>query len=204
MLDTNLIQLISAAVASIAALTSIYFAVRTRSDTQTQKKVQVLSLQHRTDADLRKWAEEVSDRMTEAIFLCALDPKRLSEGEFFRKRHLLRTKLSALVDRGRWFLPNIPDGDYGMEKPVAYRGHRHQSLDCVIETFRIVSEFDCHDQTPNKKIQPELIKAKRDFVTEIQTILNPREREQETTKLIESVKATHTRARKHAAKPIQS
>ena len=184
----NLIQLISAVVASVAALTSIYFSVRTRDDTITQQRVQVLSLKHRSDTELRKWADAVSERMTDAIFLCDLDPARMAEDEFFRQRHALRRRLSALTDRGRWFLPNITNNDHGKEKPVAYQGHRQLALNCVVETFRIVSNFDCKEQAPNKKTQPQLINTKRDFVAEIQTILDPRKRDQETATLIESVK----------------
>jgi hypothetical protein len=131
-----------------------------------------------------KWADAVSDKMTEAIFLCDLDPKRLAEGEFFRKRHLLRARLSALIDRGRWFLPNINDDDHGKEKPVAYQGHRQLALDCVVEAFRMVSKLDCKSQAANRETQPDLIKAKREFVAEIQTIIDPRRHAQETTKLM--------------------
>lgn len=184
----SLIQLISTVVAILAALASIYFSVRTHRDAMTQKRVQVLSLKRQFDSDLRKWAEAVAERMTEAIFICDLDPKRLGDNEFFRKRHVLRLKLSALIDRGRWFLPNVPDGEYGNDKPAAYQGHRQPSLDCVVETFNVVSKLDCMDQASNEAVQAGLIKTKREFVAEIQTMLDPRHIKTETTKLIEAVK----------------
>jgi len=138
--------------------------------------------------ELRKWADAVSERMTDAIFLCDLDPPQLLEGEFFRKRHILRTRLSALIDRGRWFLPNINDDGHGKSKPIAYQGHRQLALECVVDAFQTVSELDCKAQAPNKQAQPNLIKTKREFVAEIQTILDPRAHAKETIKLIESVK----------------
>lgn len=184
----SLIQLISTVVAILAALASIYFSVRTHRDAMTQKRVQMLSLKRQFDSDMRKWAEAVSERMTDAIFLCDLDPKRLAEDEFFRKRHALRTKLSALIDRGRWFLPNEPDGEYGIDKPAAYQGHQQPSLDCVVETFNVVSKLDCMDQVPNKAVEAKLIKTKREFVAEIQTMLDPRHIKTETMKLIAAVR----------------
>jgi hypothetical protein len=180
----TLVQLISAVVASVAAVVSIYFSMRTRKDGLIQQRVQVLSLKRRTDMELRKWADAVSERMTEAIFLCDLDPKRLAEGEFFRKRHVLRARLSALIDRGRWFLPNINDDGHGKEKPVAYQGHRQLALNCVVEVFRTVSKLDYTAQSANKVCQPDLIKAKREFVAEIQTIIDPMWHAQETKKLM--------------------
>jgi len=181
---TILIQSLYVVVTLFAAGVSIYFSRRARKDGLTQQRAQVLSLKHRTDRDLRKWADAVSDRMTEAIFLCDLDPAHLAEGEFFRHRHLLRTKLSALIDRGRWFLPNIQNDDHGNEKPVAYQGHRQMALDHVVSMFQFVSILDCNAQVSNKKLQPELIKTKREFVAEIQTIIDPRWHAEETTKLI--------------------
>jgi hypothetical protein len=180
----NLFALLYVVVALVAAVVSIYYSRRARKDGLIQQRVQVLSLKRQHDRDLRKWADAVSDRMTEAIFLCDLDPARLAEGEFFSRRHLLRTRLSALIDRGRWFLPNIHDDIHGKEKPVAYQGHRQVALDRVVITFRKVSELDCEAQAANKTIQPELIKTKREFVAEIQTIIDPRWHAEETTKLI--------------------
>jgi hypothetical protein len=184
----TLIQVISAVVASVTALASIYFSMRTRRDGIMQQRVQVLSLKGQFDSDLRKWAEEVSERMTESIFLCDLDPTKLPDEAFSSRRHELCTKLSALVDRGRWFLPNVREDEHGQHKPAAYRGFRQPSLSCVVEAFRLVTEFNDLEQDPDRELQTQLIETKREFVAELQNILKPREREQETTKLIQSVK----------------
>ena len=184
----TLIQLMSAAIASLAACASIYFSIRTRRDSLTQQRVEVLSLKHDFDSDLRKWAEEVSEQMTEAIFLCDLDPVELAKGEFFQKQHAICTRLSALIDRGRWFLPNIKENEKGQDKPGAYRGSRQPSLDYVVASFNFVTNLDCLEQTPNRELQSQLIETKKEFVTELQKLLDPREREKETRTLLNSVK----------------
>ena len=184
----TLIQLMSAAIASLAACASIYFSIRTRRDSLTQQRVEVLSLKHDFDSDLRKWAEEVSEQMTEAIFLCDLNPAELAKGEFFQKQHTIRTRLSALIDRGRWFLPNIKETEKGQHKPGAYRGSRQPALDYVVASFDLVTNLNCLAQAPNKELQSQLSEIKREFVTELQNLLDPREREKETRTLLKSVK----------------
>jgi hypothetical protein len=182
-----IIQLVSAGVALLAAFASIYFSIRTRRDASTQRRIQILSLRRQYDSDLRKWADEVSEVMTEAVFLCKLDPAKLAANEFFTRRHNIRIRLSALADRGRWFLPNVNPDEHGQHKPVAFRGFRQPSLDSVIGAFRLVGGLSYQEQAPNLECMSELVRIKKSFVSELQSILDPNEKEKETTKLIESL-----------------
>ena len=49
-------------------------------------------------------------------------------------------KLSALIERGRFFFPNIDKGDrFGVEKPIAYRGYRNLALDFLVASYKLFS-----------------------------------------------------------------
>ena len=47
--------------------------------------------------------------------------------------------LSALIEQGRFFFPNIDRGDgFGSEKPPAYRGYRNLALDFLVASFNLM------------------------------------------------------------------
>ncbi|MGH9967578.1 MAG: hypothetical protein ACREBG_07055 [Pyrinomonadaceae bacterium] len=178
------IQIVATSITLLAAVATVYFAVRTRRDTAKQRRIQILALRRQYDSDLRRWADAACQSMTEAVFLCDLDPGKLPAGEFFNKRHNLLSTLSTLADQGRWFLPNVHEDAHGHHKPVAFRGFRQPSLDCVVGAHRLVAKMDYRRQTPNLEIRPKLVELKRSFVSELQKILDPREKEKETLNLL--------------------
>lgn len=46
--------------------------------------------------------------------------------------------LSALIEQGRFFFPNIDRADnFGQEKPPAYRGYRNLSLDFLVASYNL-------------------------------------------------------------------
>src|SRR5215213_5848874 len=70
--------------------------------------------------DLRAWASEAVDVLTEATYLC-----EAPEGEAEKPEPVTftcRYRLSALIDRGRLYLPNVRVGEHGQAKPYAFRG----------------------------------------------------------------------------------
>ena len=49
-------------------------------------------------------------------------------------------RLSALIEQGRFYFPNIDRGDeFGAEKPPAYRGYRNLALDFLVGSYNIYS-----------------------------------------------------------------
>lgn len=43
--------------------------------------------------------------------------------------------LSALIEQGRFFFPNIVENNFGASKPLAYRGYRNIVLQLLIEIY---------------------------------------------------------------------
>src|SRR4051794_14260704 len=85
----------------------------------------------------RGWASEAVDLLAEASYSCAADARE--EGGHHVEHHPCRSRLSALIDRGRFLLPNERDGEYGSHKPRAYRGLRHQALDALVAAEQILA-----------------------------------------------------------------
>ena len=53
----------------------------------------------------------------------------------------LLVKLSACIERGRFFFPNIDRHDgYGADKPVAFRGYRNLTLDFLVASYNLYSQ----------------------------------------------------------------
>lgn len=55
-------------------------------------------------------------------------------------------KLSALIETGRFYFPNIDKNDgFGNEKPSAYQGYRNIVLDFLVFEYNIYSRENCNE-----------------------------------------------------------
>jgi hypothetical protein len=82
-----------------------------------------------------------------------------------------RRCLSALIEQGRFFFPNIERGDgYGAKKPLAYRGYRHLTLDFLVAAHT-VSE---HPESPAFDKSMEALQ--RHFTSMVFAVVKPSER----------------------------
>lgn len=121
--------------------------------------------------DLRAWASEAVDVLAEAAYCCPKSLNSMSESE---KALVLsyRHRLSALIDRGRFLLPNECESNYGEQKAFAYRGFRAPALDALVAAERILgADANLFAFTSAKSA---LIGVRREFVSIIQLILDPR------------------------------
>jgi hypothetical protein len=121
--------------------------------------------------DLRAWASEAVDVLSEATYCCPKSLSSMSEAEksvVTRCRH----RISALIDRGRFLLPNEREGEYGDRKAAAYKGFRPPALDALVAAERILGEDIPLFSLPNPKTA--LVFVRREFVSVVQAILDPR------------------------------
>lgn len=121
--------------------------------------------------DLRAWASESVDVLSEAAYCC---PPSLSAMSNPERDQIIRCRyrLSALIDRGRFLLPNEREGEYGDRKANAYKGFRPPALDALVAAERILGEDIDLFGFPDAKIA--LIYVKREYVSIVQGILDPR------------------------------
>jgi hypothetical protein len=164
-------------VASIGALISVISAIASSAVALTGQRRQYFS-------ELRKWADEACETLSEAVHMCDLDPTKMGS-EFFERKHDLRCRLSSQIDRGRWFYPNIKRQFHGTEKAGAFQGYRQPILDHLTSAYRIVGRFDYAKQAPNLAVREDLVELKRLFVSEIHDHLDPAKRRQLLRNLME-------------------
>jgi hypothetical protein len=180
------ISMFAAFISAGAATFTIYFAFKNfRRETINQTLTYVTSKQKYFE-DLRKWADELTDILSEAVHLCELDPKRVVGEAFFDRRMRIRTALSSMIDRGRWFFPNVDSGEHGRDKPLAFRGYRHEVLDSLVMAYNQLTELN-YKTGGDAHCRGILVQAKRQFVSQIQKVLDPVRRQEEFEKITQMV-----------------
>ena len=184
MSETTL-QLISVFIAAVSAAISVVFSVRARYDTRLQHQAQLVALKRQYYSELQKWADAVVDAITGAIYLCDYIPTASETDEPAAKIRSAKQALSALIDRGRFFLPNEARDKAGQHKPAAYRGFRQPALDHLVSAYTVL---DRTGTLPNRSSFDQLWDLRKHFVSGIQEILDPEEREKELRLLMASVK----------------
>lgn len=87
--------------------------------------------------ELLSWYEKVVDVMIQIIHM--LESGVWKDGSHEKETADLLSKLSSLVELGRFYFPNIDKKDgFGKEKPAAYRGYRHIVLEFIMYFYEQV------------------------------------------------------------------
>lgn len=146
-------------VSLLAAIASIYFSHRSQSLAERTARLAYLER-------VRDWAESTVDIVIAIRRACR---NGCSEEEF-RDVDVLRTRLSAQIEKGRWFFPNQLAERVGQKKEAAYRGLRQPVLDQLVLVYDAVDGLRFKERS---KAQHELWAATRAFVSEIQAVLDP-------------------------------
>lgn len=115
------------------------------------------------------WANEVIGSMQSVALLTSLSSPIIDDAH---RRQQLRQAVfdtSILVERGRLFFRNRPDGTHGLDKPQAYRGKRPLVLDPIVVTHQIACRWEAADEPTRLKMSAVAADAVRSFVSLIQT-----------------------------------
>jgi hypothetical protein len=180
-MDTNTVVGVVSAVAAVgAAIVSWVVAGQTDKSAHAQQRLATHAAASDWLKDLREWANEGIDMLAQAAYTCAHsdETKKDCVDELRGCQH----KISALVDRGRFFLPNQNVAEFGLEKPTAYRGWRHAALDPLVAAERVVSGKVGSGRFRSR--EEALIEMRREFVSAIQRILAPDQHNKEIARMI--------------------
>jgi hypothetical protein len=143
-----------------------------RRESESREQIEKTITIRQLNSELKIWADDVIDILSAIGHLCDLDPKRTEN--FFIKRHDLLIKLSAQIDKGRFYLPNTNKSEYGQHKQSAFQGITREPISHMKKCYKIldkqISYLDGNINTPLKK---ELMDIKRSFCASIQDELNP-------------------------------
>ncbi len=166
---------IVAALSLLVAILSTTAALLRESRT---KRREAFAIRQQYFAHIEAWARRVIEVMSKAARATELDPSKMN-GKFFELRHDILTTLSALIDEGRWYFPNIRADNFGQDKELAFQGYRQRVLDCIVETLRLTEAFDYANASHNTTKREPLVSLKREFASEIQRIISPWDRRRE-------------------------
>ena len=120
--------------------------------------------------EMLTWATSVVETMAEAAFWIDYEAQ-LAESQRQAERYRLLTKLSALIDCGRWFFPNQDADQIGTEKELAYRGTRQLALNAILTAFHAIEACDSETGNQRKTRKEQIVQAKRIFVSEVHSVL---------------------------------
>ncbi|KAF0106166.1 MAG: hypothetical protein FD163_1869 [Hyphomonadaceae bacterium] len=164
-LDPNSISLAALIVSAIAIIASIYSALRQEHLSKTEIKLQ-------RDTDLLKWGADcvrILQEMIEFTFRIQHD----TEDELAEIRTNLLSEVSVLIDIGRWYLPNLINSNQPHERQAAYKGYRPIAIDALLYSYRVFKSFDFKEKDRVNDLRQYLVTAKREFVSQIQTTVDP-------------------------------
>lgn len=113
--------------------------------------------------ELRAWTEKV-------ILELSYSSKCLDQSAVAGEERAQRAdNLSALIEIGRFYLPNQQPDKYGSEKLAAYRGFRHAALDPLVAAVRVLN----HGTDAAVGESNILNELRREFVSMLFNILGP-------------------------------
>lgn len=150
--------LVSSASPLVAAI-ALYFTIRTHNRNQFRI------------GEVAEWGDRCIEvlqtfAITTALCATATGDKR---SRVERAIHDLGTRASVLVEQGRMYFRNAPDGDgTNLWKHEAYRGTRPEILDQLVIAFAISREWQDSDEKRREDLAALAIWSEQRFVTLIQ------------------------------------
>lgn len=86
-------------------------------------------------------------------------------------------KLSALIEHGRFYLPNLHKDKYGLHKPMIYRGLRNVILDFLIYSYDILCKNNANHYQKHLEVLQRL------FTSHVYSLLKERKNSKQLNKL---------------------
>jgi len=166
-----------------SAVAAAWSFLLNRQTVKRQERMQLESLRAARDTDLIAWAGEVIEQLADAQRMCRdLDDGLIDQNDLLRARSETRTRISALLDRGRLFFPNtkaeMEDG-----KAAAFQGKRQKALDSIFSAYRTISDLTRPDGPAPRDAVMTIVEHKRAFVSEVFLHIDPRRRRDVITAL---------------------
>lgn len=156
-----------------SAVVALLSAVMARHETRRQRALQKEQLRQNIDKASVDWGAEAIEAMGEAAALAIASDGHMSVHEIFHERLRVARRISALVDRGRMFFPNLDPSGKGAEKESAYRGSRPPILDAMIYAYNEVISLGAEGPS-GMDAAGFITECRRLLVSELQAHLDPR------------------------------
>ncbi len=152
----NMIANIIAGISLLVSITLAFFYVRDRRHAKYQ-------LENEYTNGLLEWHGNV----VEVLIALRIKHSGVKTDEILD----LLARLSALIEQGRFFFPNIDKEDFfGKEKPPAYRGYRNLALDFLVASYNLFNS----EVSPSEIEQAEILQ--RHFTSIVFELVRPKDR----------------------------
>jgi hypothetical protein len=114
--------------------------------------------------------EKILSWFNETIETLSLLRHKLESNEGYKKSDL--SHLSALIERGRYFFPNIDKKDGNAQgKPPAFRGYRQAILDVLVFSYNILNNH--LEKGDGEKYTKHLLILQKTFTSWVLEVLKP-------------------------------
>jgi hypothetical protein len=154
-------------VAICAAASSVYFAMRGAS-------IQKESLRVQRDTDVLTWGSRTIETLAKLESISAIGG---AHPDLVVRFHVAKidcmAELSAAIDKGRMYFPNVRKDVHGTNKDPAFRGYRRPILDALADAYHASSNYQYGDAAAMQAIRKEINLARRRFVSELQRSVDP-------------------------------
>jgi hypothetical protein len=162
-----------AAISAALALGSAIFSWRIM---RRQDKRAAVSLRLAHDNDIIRWSDSAIAVLAEAHEILIEKGASCPDADFQARRSACRATLSAVIDRGRLFFPNVDRGDsHGAENEAGYRGHRQPVLEALVSAYQLLGSAGA-EAGPDKASAEKLMQLRRTFVAEVFKAVEPERR----------------------------
>ena len=185
-MESPFFSLLAVLISLISVLISIYFSTKSSRYTETALKMEFHALRREHASAVREWGFGAIDLLTSALHLLDLTGTSLSEKE--QRFANIRWQISSTIDKGRLFLPNEQPELHGTYKPVAFQGFRQKALNILVEVYDIMYEAEKGHFATTEDTFKRLWRLRKEFVSEIQSVVDPREAASEMMRTGETIK----------------
>ncbi|XZH20808.1 hypothetical protein ACSW87_04875 [Clostridium perfringens] len=162
--ESDYIAIASIVVTAIIAIIGGIYAVVTNS-----KKYELAEEYKR---DLISWYEKIIIIIMEIVVFCDLE----NNIEYSERRKKI-AELSALIEIGRFYFPNIDKKDgFGKDNSLAYQGYRHIALEFLVYIHDIAMEDDFY------KYKTKILELEKEFTSCVYELIAPDKRKRKLKK----------------------
>jgi len=160
-------DVLSPSLAIAGAASSLYFALRSA-------KIQRESLRVQRDNDVLGWGNATIDTLSKLESIGLIDGSHPElTTQFQLKKVEYMADLSAMIDKGRMYFPNVHKDAHGMHKDSAFRGYRRPILDALADAYRAGERYQFGDSSPMQAVRQEINLSRCRFVSELQKSVDP-------------------------------
>ena len=161
-----------------SAIVAVIGAVLSGNAARRQHKVQTEQLRQSLDRASLDWGCDAISALADAGAVADLCRTHVPEHEIEARKAVMASRISALVDRGRLFFPNIDPKGKGADKEAAYQGHRPPILDALMFAYYEVQSISRGNGPSPRDSANFIFECRRLLVSELQAHLDPRRRDE--------------------------